>query len=88
MTAAGWLNLYLQVSSLKESPKLLLPQYSQEKFIQIAQVSTGVQWLFSHIEIYEGQYVDTVCLQVKALGLFSALPNELDQVYGMLVPGQ
>lgn len=41
MTAVGWLNLYLQVSSLKEAPKLLLPQYSQEQFIQIAQVSTG-----------------------------------------------
>ncbi|KAM4687306.1 G1/S-specific cyclin-E2 [Discoglossus pictus] len=38
VSAVAWLNLYLQVSSLKESPKLLLPQYSQELFIQIAQL--------------------------------------------------
>ncbi|XP_075069926.1 G1/S-specific cyclin-E2 [Mixophyes fleayi] len=38
VTAIAWLNLYLQVSSLKDSPKLLLPQYSQEQFIQIAQL--------------------------------------------------
>lgn len=38
VTAIAWLNLYLQVSSLKEMPKLLLPQYSQEQFIQIAQL--------------------------------------------------
>ncbi|XP_068093783.1 G1/S-specific cyclin-E2 [Hyperolius riggenbachi] len=38
VTAIAWLNLYLQVSSLKEAPKLLLPQYSQEQFIQIAQL--------------------------------------------------
>lgn len=38
VTAIVWLNLFLQVSSLKDSPKLLLPQYSQEQFIQIAQL--------------------------------------------------
>ncbi|XP_063780204.1 G1/S-specific cyclin-E2 [Pseudophryne corroboree] len=38
VTAVAWLNLYLQVSALKDSPKLLLPQYSQEQFIQIAQL--------------------------------------------------
>ncbi|KAM3928383.1 G1/S-specific cyclin-E2 [Leptodactylus fuscus] len=36
VTAIAWLNLFLQVSSLRDSPKLLLPQYSQEQFIQIA----------------------------------------------------
>lgn len=38
MTIISWLNLYLQVDALKDVPKVLLPQYSQEKFIQIAQV--------------------------------------------------
>ncbi|KAG8570344.1 hypothetical protein GDO81_011225 [Engystomops pustulosus] len=38
VTAIAWLNLFLQVSSLKDSPKLLLPQYSQEQFIQMAQL--------------------------------------------------
>ncbi|XP_053571190.1 G1/S-specific cyclin-E2 [Bombina bombina] len=38
VTPIAWLNLYLQVSSLKESPKFLLPQYSQEQFIQIARI--------------------------------------------------
>ena len=40
MTAVAWLNLYLQVDALKDVPKVLLPQYSQEKFIQIAQVGS------------------------------------------------
>lgn len=38
VTIVSWLNLYLQVDALKDVPKVLLPQYSQEKFIQIAQV--------------------------------------------------
>ncbi|XP_030072694.1 G1/S-specific cyclin-E2 [Microcaecilia unicolor] len=36
VTIISWLNLYLQVDSLKDAPKVLLPQYSQETFIQIA----------------------------------------------------
>nr|XP_058898882.1 G1/S-specific cyclin-E2 isoform X2 [Kogia breviceps] len=38
VTVISWLNLFLQVDALKEAPKVLLPQYSQEKFIQIAQL--------------------------------------------------
>ncbi|XP_069477483.1 G1/S-specific cyclin-E2 isoform X2 [Ambystoma mexicanum] len=38
VSVISWLNLYLQVDSLKEYPKVLQPQYSQEKFIQIAQL--------------------------------------------------
>ncbi|XP_032619809.1 G1/S-specific cyclin-E2 [Chelonoidis abingdonii] len=38
VTIISWLNLYLQVDALKDVPKMLLPQYSQEKFIQIAQL--------------------------------------------------
>ncbi|KAE8599360.1 hypothetical protein XENTR_v10017161 [Xenopus tropicalis] len=38
VTAIAWLNLYLQVSSLKDHPKLLLPQYSQEQFIHVVQL--------------------------------------------------
>ncbi|XP_058279083.1 G1/S-specific cyclin-E2 isoform X3 [Hirundo rustica] len=38
VTIVSWLNLYLQVDALKDVPKVLLPQYSQEKFIQIAQL--------------------------------------------------
>lgn len=40
VTIVSWLNLYLQVDALKDVPKVLLPQYSQEKFIQIAQVGS------------------------------------------------
>lgn len=43
VTIVSWLNLYLQVDALKDVPKVLLPQYSQEKFIQIAQVSSQQQ---------------------------------------------
>uniref|UniRef100_A0A8D0HIV3 Cyclin E2 n=1 Tax=Sphenodon punctatus TaxID=8508 RepID=A0A8D0HIV3_SPHPU len=38
VTIVSWLNLYLQVDSLTDVPKVLLPQYSQEKFIQISQL--------------------------------------------------
>ncbi|XP_055402608.1 G1/S-specific cyclin-E2 isoform X2 [Bubalus kerabau] len=38
VTVISWLNLFLQVDALKDAPKVLLPQYSQEKFIQIAQL--------------------------------------------------
>uniref|UniRef100_A0A670K6W1 Cyclin E2 n=1 Tax=Podarcis muralis TaxID=64176 RepID=A0A670K6W1_PODMU len=38
VTIISWLNLYLQVDALKDVPKVLLPQYSQEKFIEIAQL--------------------------------------------------
>lgn len=53
MTAVGWLNLYLQVSSLQDSPKLLLPQYSQEQFIQIAQL---LDLCILHITSLDFQY--------------------------------
>ncbi|XP_053414961.1 G1/S-specific cyclin-E2 isoform X2 [Nycticebus coucang] len=38
VTVISWLNLFLQVDALKDAPKVLLPQYSQETFIQIAQL--------------------------------------------------
>lgn len=38
VTAISWLNLFLQVDAVKDVPKVLLPQYSQETFIQIAQL--------------------------------------------------
>ncbi|KAH0617553.1 hypothetical protein JD844_015934 [Phrynosoma platyrhinos] len=38
VTIVSWLNLYLQVDAVKDVPKVLLPQYSQEKFIEIAQL--------------------------------------------------
>ncbi|XP_054982173.1 G1/S-specific cyclin-E2 isoform X1 [Sorex araneus] len=38
VTVISWLNLFLQVDALKDAPKVLLPQYSQEQFIQIAQL--------------------------------------------------
>ncbi|KAM4704939.1 G1/S-specific cyclin-E2 [Rhinophrynus dorsalis] len=53
VTAISWLNLYLQVSSLKESPKLLLPQYSQTEFIQIAQI---LDLCILHITSLDFQY--------------------------------
>ncbi|KAG8441764.1 hypothetical protein GDO86_010804 [Hymenochirus boettgeri] len=53
VTAISWLNLFLQVSSLKESPKLLLPQYSQEQFIQIAQI---LDLCILHITSLDFQY--------------------------------
>ncbi|XP_075682048.1 G1/S-specific cyclin-E2 [Rhinoderma darwinii] len=53
VTAITWLNLFLQVSSLKDSPKLLLPQYSQEQFIQIAQL---LDLCILHITSLDFQY--------------------------------
>ncbi|XP_018422733.1 PREDICTED: G1/S-specific cyclin-E2 [Nanorana parkeri] len=53
MTAVGWLNLYLQVSSLQDCPKLLLPQYSQEQFIQIVQL---LDLCILHITSLDFQY--------------------------------
>ncbi|KAK2496206.1 hypothetical protein MC885_018447 [Smutsia gigantea] len=38
VTVISWLNLFLQVDALKDARKVLLPQYSQEKFTQIAQL--------------------------------------------------
>ncbi|CAO2581110.1 G1/S-specific cyclin-E2 [Lemmus lemmus] len=38
VTVISWLNLFLQVDAVKDVPKVLLPQYSQETFIQIAQL--------------------------------------------------
>ncbi|XP_060099466.1 G1/S-specific cyclin-E2 isoform X4 [Heteronotia binoei] len=38
VTIVSWLKLYLQVDALEDIPKVLLPQYSQEMFIQIAQL--------------------------------------------------
>ncbi|XP_077127053.1 G1/S-specific cyclin-E2 [Ranitomeya variabilis] len=53
VTIIAWLNLFLQVSSLKESPKLLLPQYSQEQFIRIAQL---LDLCILHISSLDFQY--------------------------------
>ncbi|TTA40572.1 G1/S-specific cyclin-E2 [Bagarius yarrelli] len=36
-TPISWLKLYAQVASLKEEPNFLVPQFSQETFIQITQ---------------------------------------------------
>ncbi|XP_028727405.1 G1/S-specific cyclin-E2 isoform X1 [Peromyscus leucopus] len=38
VTVISWLNVFLQVDAVKDVPKVLLPQYSQETFIQIAQL--------------------------------------------------
>ncbi|KAM4864712.1 G1/S-specific cyclin-E2 isoform 3-T4 [Thomomys bottae] len=38
VTVISWLNLFLQIDAVKDAPKVLLPQYSQETFIQIAQL--------------------------------------------------
>ncbi|XP_063155581.1 G1/S-specific cyclin-E2 [Candoia aspera] len=38
VTVISWLNLYLQVDAVKDVPKVLLPQYSQDKFVEIAQL--------------------------------------------------
>uniref|UniRef100_A0A8C5KSL8 Cyclin-like domain-containing protein n=1 Tax=Jaculus jaculus TaxID=51337 RepID=A0A8C5KSL8_JACJA len=38
VTVTSWRNLFLQVDALKDTPKVLIPQYSQDTFIQIAQL--------------------------------------------------
>uniref|UniRef100_F6PVW2 Cyclin C-terminal domain-containing protein n=1 Tax=Monodelphis domestica TaxID=13616 RepID=F6PVW2_MONDO len=38
VTVIAWLNVFLQVDALKDVPKVLLPQYSQEKLVQIDQL--------------------------------------------------
>ncbi|XP_026858321.1 G1/S-specific cyclin-E2 [Electrophorus electricus] len=37
-TVISWLKLYVQVDSLKEDPNFLVPQFSQETYIQITQL--------------------------------------------------
>ncbi|KAJ8291033.1 hypothetical protein GJAV_G00020650 [Gymnothorax javanicus] len=37
-TVISWLKLYIQMASLKESPNVLEPQFSQEMYIQITQL--------------------------------------------------
>ncbi|KAK1172586.1 G1/S-specific cyclin-E2-like [Acipenser oxyrinchus oxyrinchus] len=37
-TVISWLKLYIQMASLKEDPNILLPQFSQDTFIQVAQL--------------------------------------------------
>ncbi|MGH0141280.1 UNVERIFIED_CONTAM: hypothetical protein FKN15_078004 [Acipenser sinensis] len=37
-TVISWLKLYIQMASLKEEPNILLPQFSQDTFIQVAQL--------------------------------------------------
>lgn len=37
-TPISWLKLYAQVGSLKEGPTFLVPQFSQETYIQMTQV--------------------------------------------------
>ncbi|MGH0134872.1 UNVERIFIED_CONTAM: hypothetical protein FKN15_067570 [Acipenser sinensis] len=39
-TVISWLKLYIQMASLKEDPNILLPQFSQDTFIQVAQTVT------------------------------------------------
>ncbi|KAM4686807.1 G1/S-specific cyclin-E2 isoform 3-T3 [Amazona ochrocephala] len=57
VTIISWLNLYLQVDALKDVPKVLLPQYSQEKFIQIAQVGCKLcQKMLSGVTAHASEY--------------------------------
>ncbi|KPP76912.1 G1/S-specific cyclin-E2-like [Scleropages formosus] len=37
-TVISWLKLYIQVASLKDDPNILVPQFSQKTYIQIAQL--------------------------------------------------
>nr|XP_015224063.1 PREDICTED: G1/S-specific cyclin-E1 [Lepisosteus oculatus] len=38
LTAMSWLNIYMQVAYLKESSEMLIPQYPQTTFVQIAEL--------------------------------------------------
>lgn len=38
LTPVSWLNIYMQVAYLKESEEVLIPQYPQTTFVQIAEV--------------------------------------------------
>ncbi|XP_041728368.1 G1/S-specific cyclin-E1 [Coregonus clupeaformis] len=38
LTAVSWLNIYMQVAYLKESEEVLIPQYPQNTFVQIAEL--------------------------------------------------
>lgn len=49
-TPISWLKLYVQVDTLKEGPNFLVPQFSQEAYIQMTQVCVCVWW-FSLVEI-------------------------------------
>lgn len=59
-TVISWLKLYAQVDSLKEGPSFLVPQFSQETYIQITQVCTEcmpflyalITYVFSELVIH------------------------------------
>ncbi|XP_063168802.1 G1/S-specific cyclin-E1 [Candoia aspera] len=38
LTVVSWLNIYMQVAYLSEICEMLLPQYSQERFVQVAEL--------------------------------------------------
>ncbi|KAM4029132.1 G1/S-specific cyclin-E2 [Anomaloglossus baeobatrachus] len=76
VTVVSWLNLFLQVSSLKDSPKLLLPQYSQEQFIRIAQLldlcilhTTSLDFQYRILAAAALYHYTSIEVVVKATGL-------------------
>ncbi|XP_067887668.1 G1/S-specific cyclin-E2 isoform X1 [Heterodontus francisci] len=72
VTIICWLNLYLQIICLKEVPNMSLPQYSQENFIQIAQLN-GItrHWKrpsgVTKADISLAQLLDLCILDVESL---------------------
>lgn len=82
-TVISWLKLYIQVYSLQDDADFLVPQFSQETFIQITQVSRLMmvfhRWesfarLFSNYWIFSSQLLDLCILDI----------NCLDYQYGVL----
>lgn len=45
-TPISWLKLYAQVGALKEGPNFLVPQFSQETYIQMTQVCVVLNLVF------------------------------------------
>lgn len=44
LTSVSWLNIYMQIAYLKESEEVLIPQYPQTTFVQIAEVRSRLRF--------------------------------------------
>lgn len=45
LTPLSWLNIYMQMAYLKEFTEVLMPQFPQATFVQIAEVRAGCVWV-------------------------------------------
>lgn len=92
-TPISWLKLYAQVGSLKEGPNFLVPQFSQEAYIQMTQVHLVMKKLSTRSCCkYSSSVISTLlhvlmyvhCSFFQLLDLCILDINSLDYQYGVL----